>query len=395
MMKGERNARSVQRSLACAFGALYFSLGIYMPFFSLWLIARGLDPDEIGVALAVPLVTRLVATPVLGLLSDRLGRPKAILVGLALASSTMMAALAFCSGTFAIYVVLGITAMAWNPSFALLDAYTTRQARRGVVDYGRSRLWGSAAFVCANLLGGVLVAQAGASVVVLLMIAGQVALFFGTLALPELKRPPETAALNLPAMRVPPVLVAGIAAAALVQASHATLYAFGSLHWAATGISLSVIGALWAIGVVAEIVFFRFGTRAVARLGPLNLIALGGLAAVIRFSCYAYSLPLPALVVLQLLHGATFGATYLGMVELVARTTPEHRAAGAQSIAAWTVSLALSGASAAAGAFWTEYGAQCFFASAALGGLGGILALGTRWLQPQSAGSGGKARAPS
>ncbi|MFG1428496.1 MFS transporter [Roseixanthobacter glucoisosaccharinicivorans] len=395
MTRGEGDARPVGLTLACAFGALYFSLGIYMPFFSLWLIARGLDPDEIGMALAVPLVTRLIATPVLGLLSDRLGRPKAILMWLALASSLMMGALAFSHGAFAIYVVLGITAMAWNPSFSLLDAYTTRQARRGAVDYGRSRLWGSAAFVCANLLGGLLVAQAGAGIVVVLMIAGQVALFAGTLALPELKRPPEVTALGLSRLRVPPVLIAGIAAAALVQASHATLYAFGSLHWAATGISLTVIGALWAIGVGAEIVFFRFGTRAVSRLGPLNLIALGGLAAVIRFASYAYDPPLSVLVVLQLLHGATFGATYLGMVELVARTTPEHRAAGTQSIAAWSVSLTLSGASAAAGAFWTEYGALCFLASAVVGGLGGVLALGTLWLQPQSAGAGGKARAPS
>ncbi|OYW34273.1 MAG: hypothetical protein B7Z41_02825, partial [Rhizobiales bacterium 12-66-7] len=125
MRKGEEDARPVQLTLACAFGALYFSLGIYMPFFSLWLIARGLDPDEIGVALAVPLVTRLIATPILGLLSDRIGRPKAILMWLALASSLMMGALAFSHGTLAIYVVLGITAMAWNPSFSLLDAYAT------------------------------------------------------------------------------------------------------------------------------------------------------------------------------------------------------------------------------------------------------------------------------
>ncbi|MCP6151535.1 MFS transporter, partial [Klebsiella pneumoniae] len=75
------------------------------------------------------------------------------------------------------------------------------------------------------------------------------------------------------------VLVLGIIGAALIQSSHATLYAFASVHWAEAGLSLTAIGLLWAIGVIAEILLFRSGTRIVRRFGPLALLACGGVAA--------------------------------------------------------------------------------------------------------------------
>ncbi|MEP9377744.1 MFS transporter [Aquabacter sp. CN5-332] len=387
--------RPVRAALASAYGTLFFSLGIYMPFFPLWLTERGLSPQEIGAAIAVPLFTRLLATPLLGLLSDRLGRPKALLAALALITCILMGVLAFCHTVMAIYVVLGIAAMAWNPSFALLDAYATRQARAGRVDYGRSRLWGSASFVFANLAGGFLIAQAGAPVVVALMVAGQASFFAAMLVLPELPRPPVHASPHMAMPRARAILVLGVLAAALVQASHATLYAFASVHWAAGGLSLTAIGMLWAIGVISEIALFRYGTIVVKRFGPLVLLGAGGVAAAVRFSALSLDPPLWLLVPLQLLHGATFGATYLGLVELVARFTPEHRAGTAQSIAGWTVSLAMSCASFASGLLWVSFGNGAFLASAGLGLAGAALAAAARSVQPQSAGEGGKTVAPS
>ncbi len=393
-MSGQAN-RSLRVALGSAYGALFFALGIYMPFFPLWLTGQGLDPQEIGVALAVPLVTRLVATPLLGLLSDRLGRPKALLTALAAATLILISLLAFARTPQAIFLVLGLSAMVWNPSFQLLDAYATRQARAKRVDYGQSRLWGSTSFILANLAGGVVIAWTGEGIVVAMMLAGHAAFLATCVALPELPRPMRDGASHLALPRARAALVVGILAAAMIQASHATLYAFGSMNWRAQGLSLTVIGMLWATGVLAEIVLFRFGTRVLRRLDPAALLAIGGGAAVLRFCLLSLDPPLLWLVPLQLLHGATFGATYLGLVELVARAVPEHRAATMQSLAGWTVSLAMAGASALSGVLFAAYGSDTFLGSAGLGGAGLAAALISHRLQPQSAGSGGKARAPS
>ncbi|MDE1570275.1 MFS transporter [Aquabacter sediminis] len=374
MTLGAAGRFPVRAAMGLAYGAQFFALGVYLPFFPLWLSARGLSAEDIGLAVAVPLATRLVSTPLLGLLSDRLGRPKALLVLLASFTALTMSLLALAQTLLAILVVLGIAALAWNPGFALLDAYATRQARAGRIDYGRSRLWGSVAFVAANLVGGLVIQQTGPGAVVALMVTGYVSYVAATLALPELARPDATAVPGLDWKQARSILVVGVLAAALIQASHATLYAFSSLHWSRSGLSLTAVGVLWSIGVISEIVVFRFGTRLVRRIGPLGLLMAGAGIGVVRFAGLALDPSLPVLVALQVLHGGTFGATYLGQVQLIARYAPEHRAGSAQSLAAWVVNLTMSGASLASGPLWAMLGPGAFAVSAGLAGLGGVLA---------------------
>ena len=364
--------------LAAAFATFYLPLGIQMPYLPLWLQHRGLDPQEIGVAIAVPLVTRLFATPVLGLLSDRVGRPRATLTVLAAMTSITMGLLALSVDPLLIFVALGLIALSWHPSFALLDAYAARQAQAGRADYGRSRQWGSAAFLAANLAGGVVITITGAGSVVVWMVLGQLCYFAVSLRLPELPRPSRPAPHEEKRGPLPALLAASVVAVALVQASHALLYAFASVHWRAEGWSLTTIGLLWATGVAAEIALFRFGTRLMGRLGPHRLIALGGVAALVRFGVMSFDPPLAVLFPLQLLHGFTFGATYLGMVEMVARGVSAHRSASGQSLAAWVVNIFMSAATVASGPLWVALGAGAFAASAALGAAGALLALAIR-----------------
>ena len=58
-----------------------------------------------------------------------------------------------------------------------------------------------------------------------------------------------------------PAFLATIAAASLVQASHAVYYGFSTLDWQATGYDGGVIGALWALGVMSEIALFALSAR--------------------------------------------------------------------------------------------------------------------------------------
>lgn len=381
-------------AVSAAYAAFYLPLGIQLPYLPLWMVERGLSPQEIGIALAIPFVARLVATPVLGFLSDHWGRPRAMLTLLACGTVVFLTALTFSEATVAVFVLLGLAAFTWNPGFALLDSYTTRLARTGAVDYGRARLWGSGAFIVANMAGGALIGWTGAAWVVPLMLAGHVAYLAAGLLLPELPRPEKPAHAEEAPARVSPYVVAAVVGAGLVQASHAILYAFGSVNWSARGFSLTTIGVLWAVGVMAEMVLFHWGTAVVRRFGPHLLIATGGLAALVRFGALAFEPPLALLMALQMLHGLSFGATYLGMVELVARTVSEHRSGAGQALASWTVGLATASASLLSGTLWAHFGPLSYLSSAGLGLLGALVALASA-RQPHNSGSGGKTRAPS
>ncbi|MFG1377398.1 MFS transporter [Xanthobacter autotrophicus] len=374
--------------LGSAYAAFFLAMGIQVPYLPLWLQDRGLGPEAIGVALAVPMLARLVSTPLLGVLSDRFGRPRAMLVALALAALCGMAMLGLSVDFLAILVTLAFTALAWMPSLSLLDSYASRQARAGRADYGKARQWGSASFLVANLVGGALLGMLGAGSVVLMMLAGQLAYVLAALALPELPRP-EPRPAPVTGRRARLGVLAGIVAAALVQASHATLYAFASVSWVAQGYSLATIGVLWAVGVAAEMALFRFGTRLVVRFGPHVLIAVGGIAAVVRFAAMASDPPLAVLVPLQMLHAFTFAATFLAMVELVSRSVSEHRSGTGQTAAAWIGSILMSAANVASGPLWAAFGPLAFLVSSAIGLVGALAALVAARLQPHSSGSGG------
>jgi PPP family 3-phenylpropionic acid transporter len=379
-------------SLASAYASLFVTIGVSMPFFPVFLEARGFTPELIGLAVAIPLFVRLAALPVAGILSDLCGRPRAFLAGLGLFSAVGFTLVGIASGQAAILAAIAFASLFWHPAFPLLESHAARLAALGRLDYGRIRLWGSIAFVAANLAAGLALNHLPAGAVVW-MVAGPFLLFaLAAAAIPELPAA-VPASVDGPVAAQPAKLMLGVAAAASVQASHAMLYAFASLHWGAAGLGPGTIGALWAIGVVAEIVMFIFGSRALGALSPLMLLAIGGAAAAVRFGGLAFDPPAALLFPLQLLHGLSFAATHLGLMMLIAGDVPAHVAGRAQTYASTAIGLALALATVAAGPLYVAFGAAAFAGSAALGAIGGLLALAVL-AQPQSSGPAGRMREP-
>ncbi|MEJ2123356.1 MAG: MFS transporter, partial [Alphaproteobacteria bacterium] len=159
-----------------------------------------------------------------------------------------------------------------------------------------------------------------------------------------------------------------LVAAGAIQSAHAVYYVFGSIHWKAIGISPAMIGFLWAIGVVAEIVLFIFAGRLCSRFGAIKFIFVGGAAAMLRWACTAFDPPLAALFVLQCLHGLTFGATHYGAMQFLRQAVPERISLTAQGIyAAATGGIAMGLMQLAAGPLYSKLHGQSYLVMVALG----------------------------
>ncbi len=169
-----------------------------------------------------------------------------------------------------------------------------------------------------------------------------------------------------------------ILAASALQASHQVYYGFGTLYWRSLGLSDTTIGWLWAEGVLAEILLFWQGRRLLARLGPLGLMVLGGVAGILRWSLAGALTWLPFIAALQLLHAFTFGASHLGAMHFLSRAVPISAAASAQSLyAALSSGLGSGLVMVVAGALYAAYGgaAYSFMAVLSAAGLVGAVAL--------------------
>lgn len=382
--------------LGLLYAVVFVEIGIAMPFMPVWLGALGLDAGLIGLLLALPIATKVMATrPLMGLI-DRGVRPRTLLVAgsltLALSYALMPAAAALAAALLGALIV--VNAVAQAPLVPSIDYLTLAAARRSKrIDYARIRLCGSVAFLAANLAGGALLGVLGDRVAVPLLLTG-LALVASTVAATGREAAP---AVEPPTQRggsppLPRVLWLSIAAAALIQASHAAIYAFGSLDWARHGVSAPWIGALWAIGVAAEIALFAFVGRWPARWrSPFRLLGLGAGAALLR--ALGLSLAdgeIALLLPLQMLHGLTFGATHLGVMAAVSGFAPEGARGRAQGTVGASTALVSALATLACGAVYRSFGGSATFlmmAPLALAGLA-LVALAQRRHDPRRFGGG-------
>jgi PPP family 3-phenylpropionic acid transporter len=362
--------------LALFYAALFVIVGIQMPFFPLWLEAKGLSAHEIGLVLAAPMLVRVFAIPIATREADRRNASKATI-----AVSTLLAAL--CSGLLGavegfwpILLMWMAVTLAFTPAMPLAEAYALRGLRARGRAYGPVRLWGSAAFIVASLAAGLLLDVIAPLQLIWLIFAAFVGAALVAFALEPLP-PGRRAVSTTPASRIllAPSFLMVIAAAGLVQASHAVYYGFSTLHWSAAGLSGPSIGVLWSLGVAAEIALFALSGRLPPAVGPTLLLIIGAVGALIRWSAMAFDPPAVMLPFLQCLHALSFGATHLGALGFLARATPEHLGATAQGYLAVVNGVLMASATVLAGWLYAGYGARAYAAMAVMAGAGLLCAI--------------------
>jgi PPP family 3-phenylpropionic acid transporter len=361
--------------LALFYAASFVALGLQMPLFPLWLKAKGLDAQTIGLVLALPMVVRIVAVPLVSREADRRDALRGVLVLLSVVAAALFGLLGLAAGALAIGLVFALFSAAWTPILPLADAYALRGLRARARAYGPVRLWGSIAFIAASLASGALIDLVPARRLIWFLVAGMAASAAVAMMLAPLDAA-EPPAQQQPRRLFPriPGFVAVAFAAGMIQASHAVFYGFSTLDWRAAGLDGLIIGVLWALGVVAEIVLFAFSARLPARVGPTLLLLVGAAGATLRWSAMAFDPPVWALPVLQLLHGLSFGATHLGSVTYLARAAPPGAGATAQGALAVVLGLFMAAALGASGLLYGAFGNLAYGAMAMLAAAGGAVA---------------------
>jgi PPP family 3-phenylpropionic acid transporter len=257
----------------------------------------------------------------------------------------------------------------------LAEAISLERIAQAKLDYGRIRLWGSITFVCMSMLGGMALERFGAPIIFTLLIVTTSLTLLACLTMPEGEprahdaEPPRLG--RLFARRDLWLLAI---AASMIQASHTLLYNFGSIHWRDAGHSETVIGWLWAEGVIVEVLFFMISARVIAAMPLPRLLAIAGVLTVFRWVLNGFSASLPLLLATQLLHGITFGLTFLATIHYLRETTSPELRASAQGFYVAIGFAPLSGMlSLVSGWTYGWVGGQAFFAMAAIAAAGTVL----------------------
>ncbi len=363
-----------------SFSFFYFaSVGAFMPFWGPYLAELGFSGSQIGELMAITMATKIIAPNVWGWLADRAGVRMPIIRLGALTALLTFAGVLFHSGYWWLAVVMAIFSFFWNAILSQFEATTLRLLGRSSHRYALVRLWGSIGFILVVAGLGWLLDRLSIQWLPWIMLGLLVGLYLSTL---QVREPPDGEQESdegnaLSAVLRRPEVIALLLACFFMQASHGPYYAFFTLYVEAQGFSRALAGQLWALGVVAEVVLFVLMPRLILRFGAWPLMTLTLVLTALRWWLLA-TVPesIPALVLIQLLHAASYGVYHAAAISLIHLYFPGRLQGRGQALYS-SLSFGLGGAvgSLASGYLWDGVSpAGVYLFATLLAGIGAAVA---------------------
>jgi PPP family 3-phenylpropionic acid transporter len=311
--------RASYRRLSGYYFCYFAFIGIFSPYWSLYLQSLGLEPGEIAVLMSLLMGMRVFAPALWGWAADRSGK-RGRIVRLS-ADLSLIAYLGVFLGTsfWWLFVVMAAMSFFWSASLPLVEATTFSVLKERTGDYGVIRAWGSIGFVLTVVGVGYFLDWAGIPALLWLALAAKVGIALCARGVPEaaptlhgadpgtvwkVLRRPEVSAL--------------FAACFLMAAAHGPYYTFYSIHLVDHGYTKAGIGWLWALGVIFEIAVFLQLPRLMRRFSIRQILVFSFACAVVRFVVIGWAADFAWLIAAaQVLHAATFGSYHAAAVAAV------------------------------------------------------------------------------
>lgn len=372
--------------LAAWYFSYFAAAGIFLPYFSAYLLDQGLEARAVGVLFAALTITKLFTPWLWGYAADRTGSRKRVVCVASAGAFLAFAAVAGVSGFWSLLVALLVFGFFWQGVLPQFEALTLNRLGERATRYVHVRLWGSVGYVVAVVGVGALLERLSVANVPLFVLAGLLVVVAAAFAIPadaETSRP--RAAEGAPSWNmatIPVWLIAFFVASLAMQASHGAYYAFFTPYLIDHGYRPVWIGALWALGVISEIGLFVFAHRWIERFPVERLLLACFAAAVVRWGLTAVLADHPGwLAASQVLHAASFGLHHALAMYVLRRAFRDRHLGRAQAVyASFSFGAGSALGSLVAGQLWYSFGGEAaFLGAAALAALGAVVVRGWIW----------------
>jgi MFS transporter, PPP family, 3-phenylpropionic acid transporter len=356
----------------------YFAfVGAFAPYFALYLQSFGYSPFQIATLMAVGPLSRIYGHNLWGWLADRTRRRDLFLRWLSAISAAIFCVVFLHPGFAGMLLLLVVLNLFLSGILPLAEASTMALLGERVGAYGRIRLWGSVGFVLVVMAGGGLFDAFGIRALEPVTLALLVFSAATTFLLPrDRNAAPRGAAGSIAETLARPGVLAMLAGFFLMQVAHGPYNTFYSIFLVQSGYSKTLVGGLWAFGVVAEIVLFMYLPRLLGRWSVSDILCASVAVAAVRFLMIAWGIEsLLVLILAQLMHAVTFGAFHAAGIAAVHRTFRGRNQARGQAIYT-SLGYGVGGSlgTLAAGFAWERVGGAWTFSLASLAAVAALYA---------------------
>ena len=311
----------------------YFFVGLFVPYWGIYLKSLSFSALQIGTLLSLFQISRIFAPNLFGWLADKSGE-RAKWVKITSFCGVLGFLGIFWANTFySIFFVMMAMSIFTSSTLPLAESLTLShlEANKANSDYSRIRLWGSLGFIVASLVLGIFIDNTGAKSLIYGLLVAQIIIFLLSFVIPDkvikLKEGKKRSIWGVLKRTEVIILLTGCA---LMVSSHGLLYNFYSIFLQEQGYSNIIIGILWSIGVIFEILIFIMMPMILKQLTLKSVLLISLLFAVIRFFLIGNFVDsLSILILAQIMHAATFGSFHVASIQLISNFfNNEHQARG-------------------------------------------------------------------
>ncbi|WP_319406315.1 MFS transporter [uncultured Desulfosarcina sp.] len=361
---------------------LYFgAMGVFLPYFNLYCLHIGFSGFQIGSLSAVRSIVLILFSILWGLLADRKDLRRPIFILCSFASTALWALFLFTTDFRFMLVITIVYGAFYAPIISFLEAFAMDVLGKTKSRYGRTRAWGSVAFIAVVLILGKLIDRYSVGIVVALVLAISTAQAMAATAMPRIRSQRQAQPHDAVRLLSGHTLVF-LLCAFLMLVSHGAYYGFFSIHLTQLGHGGSFIGVCWALASTAEVVVMINSPRLFARFSFKRVLAVSFAAAAMRWGLLYVAQSAVVILASQLLHAVTYGAFHMAGILYMDQLAPASEKTLGQALNnAVTYGLGLTVGFFVSGALYESGNtASLFLFSAAVALAGGLLFTGFHWV---------------
>jgi PPP family 3-phenylpropionic acid transporter len=354
---------------------LYFgAMGVFLPYFNLYCLEIGLSGFQIGSLSAVRAAVLIVFSLLWGLLADRKGLRRPIYILCSFAATAFWSLYLFTTDFILILILTIVYGIFYAPIIAFLEAFAMDVLGKTKHRYGRTRAWGSVAFILVVLLLGELIDKTSVRIILVLMLIISAVQAMASVKMPRIEPSKPTLPKDAATLFAAPTAIF-LFCAFLMLVSHGAYYGFFSIHLAQLGHGAGFIGLCWALASAAEVVVMINSARLFARFSFKRVLVISFAVAVLRWIVLYIADSAILILASQLLHAATYGAFHMAGILYMDELSPaEDKTLGQVLNNAATYGLGLTVGFFVSGALYQAGNvAGLFLFSAVFAAVGGVL----------------------
>ncbi|UDG81251.1 putative 3-phenylpropionic acid transporter [Candidatus Profftia lariciata] len=310
--------------LGLSYFTYFFSFGIFLPFWSVWLQGEHISSEKIGILLGAGMISRFIGSLFMAPIVKKNSQLIIAIRILALFTLIFSITFSFCSIWLWLLLIISGFSLFYGPLIPLTDALAATWQHQIGLDYGKVRLWGSMAFILGSAVTGKIVNIFNHQAIMYFLWASLAMMLLGMLLRPQHMPKDSLQENNVPHTTKWKILLTEssvwrfLLCTSLQQGAHAGYYGFSTIYWQAAGYSASVVGYLWALGVVAEVIIFALSKRLFCNLSVSRLLLISCICAVIRWTLMGTTTTLLGLICMQILHAGSFTICHIAAMRFIA-----------------------------------------------------------------------------